>query len=304
MSKKTTASLAALATYSIFGLSFLFSKSALEVSTPFVLLAYRFWAAFIAVNLILLTGRQKISVKGKPVGKLLLLGIVQPVIYYTCEAYGIEKTTSSYSGIILGLIPVIGVFLGMIFLKEKVSALHIICAVLSVFGVTLTTLGGEIKFSLIGTVLLFAAALSSALYTVISRDISEKFSPFERTYVMFLLGSIFFTVVALCQNRNDLAAVIEPLHSRSFIISVIYLAVISSVCAFLLLNFALNHLNVSSVSVVSNYCTVVSVLAGIFIMHDSFSLLQIAGIIIIIASVFGISLADKNKTELKTGEQK
>ena len=297
MNKKITASLACLATYSIFGFSFLFSKSALELTSPFVLLAYRFWAAFIAVNLVLLIGRQKLSLKGKPIGKLLLLGIVQPVMYYTCEAYGIEKTSSSFSGIILGLIPVAGLVLGRIFLKEKSSLFHIICAVLSVAGVALTTAGGEIRFSVSGTVLLFAATVSSALYTVISRDISEQFSPLERTYVMFALGCVFFTAVALFQNRNDFYAVIEPVKHTDFLISVLYLAVVSSVCAFLLLNFAVNHMNIATVSVFSNFCTVISVLAGIFIMHDRFSALQLFGIAIILISVFGISLPDKKEKE-------
>lgn len=298
MNKKTLAALACLSTYSIFGFSFLFSKSALEVASPFLLLAYRFWAAFITMNIVLLAGRKKISLKGKPVGKLLLLGTVQPVIYYTCEAYGIGMTSSSFSGIILGLIPVIGLLLGRIFLKEKSSVFHIICAVLSIVGVALTTGGGEIKFSILGTVLLLGAAFSSALYTVISRDISTKFSPFERTYVMFALGCVFFTIVALFQNKNNLTAVTTPLADKGFIISVLYLAVVSSVCAFLLLNFAVNHINIATVSIFSNFCTVISVLAGIFIMHDSFSALQILGIVIILISVFGISIPDKKSKVL------
>lgn len=298
MNKKTLAALACLATYSIFGFSFLFSKTALSVASPFVLLAYRFWAAFIAVNIVLFVSRKKISLKGKPVGKLLLLGTVQPVIYYICETYGIGMTSSSFSGIILGLIPVIGLLLGRIFLKEKSSLFHIICAFLSIIGVALTTGGGEIKFSILGTVLLLGAAFSSALYTVISRDISNKFSPLERTYVMFALGCVFFTFVALIQNRNNLTAVTSPLSDKGFIISVLYLAVISSVCAFLLLNFAVNYINIATVSVFSNFCTVISVLAGIFIMHDSFSALQIFGIIIILISVFGISIPDKKQKQI------
>lgn len=293
MSKKTSALLACIATYSIFGFSFLFSKSALELASPFVLLAYRFWAAFIVLNIILLTGKQKITLKGKPVGKLMMLGIVQPVIYYTCETYGIEKTSSSFSGIILGLIPVAGLVFGRIFLKEKSSAFHIICAILSVTGVTLTTVGGTIKFSILGIALLLIAMMSSALYTVISRDISKQFTPFERTYVMFTLGCVFFTAVAVIQNKNNLSAIITPAFDTEFMISVLYLAVVSSVCAFLLLNFAVNYISIATVSIFSNFCTVISVLAGILIMHDSFCGLQIVGIIIVLISVFGISIPNK-----------
>ena len=59
MNRKITASLACLGTYSIFGFSFLFSKTALELASPFTLLAYRFWAAFITMNIIMLITRRK-----------------------------------------------------------------------------------------------------------------------------------------------------------------------------------------------------------------------------------------------------
>ena len=70
----------------------------------------------------------------------------------------------------------------------------------------------------------------------------------------------------------------------------LYLAVVASVCAFLLINFAMNYISVAKASLFSNFTTVISVLAGIFIMKDSFSPVQLAGIVIITLSVFGVSL--------------
>lgn len=54
---------------SFFGLSFLFSKVALERLEPFVLLAVRFIVAFVMLNLVLLTGKVKIRLTGKPGSK-------------------------------------------------------------------------------------------------------------------------------------------------------------------------------------------------------------------------------------------
>ena len=96
MKKTTLATLAALAGYSIFGFSFLFSKIALNQATPFVLLAIRFVTAFLLLNLVIFLGRIPFSLKGKPVGMLLVLGIVEPVIYFICENYGIAMTTTSF----------------------------------------------------------------------------------------------------------------------------------------------------------------------------------------------------------------
>ena len=70
------ATLAGLLGYSIFGFSFLFSKIALETAAPFVLLAARFLLAFLALNLLLLTPSAQLSLRGKPLKLLLLLGLV------------------------------------------------------------------------------------------------------------------------------------------------------------------------------------------------------------------------------------
>ena len=115
----------------------------------------------------------------------------------------------------------------------------------------------------------------------------------ERTYVMFALGSAAFVLIALFQNRTNPAAILAPLQFPTFWVSLVYLAVISSVCAFLLLNYAMNYISVAKVSIFANFSTVISVLAGIFIMGDSFSPIQLIGIVIIALSVFGVSLPQK-----------
>ena len=99
MNQTWKASLAGLLGYSIFGFSFLFSKIALDLASPSVLLSVRFLMAFLVMNLLLLTGKQHISLRGKPVGMLLLLGLVQPVLYFLFEAYGISMTSASFSGV-------------------------------------------------------------------------------------------------------------------------------------------------------------------------------------------------------------
>ena len=289
MKRSTLATLASLAGYSIFGFSFLFSKLALDMTSPFVLLSVRFLTAFLVLNLLLLTKRVSISLKNKPVLPLLLMGLVQPVIYFICEAYGIAMTSSSFSGVMIGLVPVVGLIFGVLFLKEKCTLFQVACTLCSVVGVTLTTSGGMGTFSLPGFLLLLGAVTSGALFTVLSRSIADHFSAFERTYVMFALGSAVFTAIAAVESRGNVAALAAPLTSPAFWGAVLYLAVVSSVCAFLLINFSLNHISAGRSLIFSNFTTVISVLAGIFLMGDAFSPIQLLGIAIITASVFGVS---------------
>ena len=297
MNKTTKAILAALLGHSIFGFSFLFSKVALNIVSPYVLLSIRFIVAFLVLNLLLCTGKFHIDLKGKPVKYLLLLGLLQPVIYFICESYGISMTTAAFSGVMIGLVPVVGLVLGVLFLKEKCTLFQVICTVMSVVGVSMTSTGGFGTVSWAGFLFLLGAVLSGVLFTILNRSISDRFSAFERTYVMFALGSVFFTAIALVENGGMVSALIAPIAVPEFLVSVIYLAVVSSVCAFLLINYSVNYVSAGKVMIFANFTTVISVLAGIFIMGDRFAPVQLVGIVIITLSVFGVSYPQKAESK-------
>jgi len=300
MSDTLKATVAGLLGYSIYGFSFLFAKVALNTAHPDVLLSVRFVTAFLVLNLFLLTKKFSISLKGKSVGKLLAMGLVQPVIYFICEARGIAMTSTSFSGIIIGLSPVVGIIFGFLFLREKYSLFQIICTVLSVAGVILTTTGSDGGFSVIGCLLLLVSVVSTTAFAALSRNIADEFSPFERSYVMTGMGAAAFTVVALFSTKGDLSQWTDALTNVQFTGSVLYLALVSSVGAFMLINYALNHLSIGHTLIFSNFTTVISVLLGVFIMKDSFSPIQLTGVIIIIFSVFGVSVYKAKSEKIKT----
>ena len=287
--KTTIATLAALTGYSIFGFSFLFSKTALNLTTPFVLLAVRFLAAFLLLNVLVLVGVIKLDLKGKPIKMLLVLGLVQPVLYFICESYGIAMTTASFSGVMIGLVPVVGLVFDMIFMKERCTVLQAVFTVTSVIGVAMTTTGGFGTVSILGFVLLLGAVVTAVLYAIISRKTAEHFSPFERTYVMFALGTVAFTVMALVETKGNVGALVAPLSNPTFWLCILYLSVVSSVCAFTAINFAVGHISAGRAMIFSNFTCVISAVAGVLILKESFTPLQLVGVVIIIISVFGVS---------------
>ena len=302
MSKTLKATLCCLLGYSIYGFSFLFSKIGFDIAKPNMLLAVRFTIAFLVLSIFVLTGKAKVSVKGKPVKKLLLMGLVQPCLYFVCEAEGIRLTTASFSGVIIGLVPVAGIILGGIFLREKCSIFQIICTVLSVIGVALITTGGMGEFSTAGFLLLLISVIATTTFAMLSRSIAGEFSAFERTYVMTGLGSVCFTLISLLEVKGDLTLWAEPMKSGAFWFCTLYLAIVSSVGAFTLVNYALNYLSIGHTLIFSNLTSCLSVVLGILVLHESFSAVQLFGIAVIILSVFGVSIYNLKKE--KNNEQK
>ncbi|MDB2030489.1 DMT family transporter [[Clostridium] symbiosum] len=282
---------------SFFGLSFLFSKVALERLEPFVLLAVRFIVAFVMLNLVLLTGKVKIRLTGKPVQKILMLGLVQPVLYFTFENYGIRGTSTAFAGTLLAIVPVITLIAGVLFKKEIPSRLQVFGAVLSMIGVAVISLAQQRGSNEAGGVaFLFCAVVSSVGYNLLMRDTADSFTSFERTYVMLGLGSLFFTCFSVIQSGGALGRLLQPLSGPGVWGSIFYLAAFSSVGAFFLLNYAFSYLNLAQASIFTNLVTVVSIAAGIVFLGESFNALQGIGSIAILTGVY-LSNHIKGRTE-------
>lgn len=255
-------------------------------------MAVRFTVAFAVLNLLWLCGIVKLNFKGKNIKKIILMAIMQPLLYFIFELYGINSTSSAISGVIISLVPVAVILLSSTLLKEKPTPLQIGCAGISLIAVaTISILSNDGNQSkIIGILLLLGAVVCAAFFNILSRGESSKFTPFERTYMMFLIGSVGFNIIAIASLRQRfvgelVATAVEP----TFWGAIGYLAIISSIVAFMLYNYATTKISAVRASSYSNVITVVSVLAGLFIMKEQLSLPQLICCAVIIAGVWGVN---------------
>lgn len=289
--KTTLATLAALCAQVIFGFSFMFTKIALDFSSPLTVIADRYIVAFIGLTFVMLLTKTKLKIS-KNIWKLVLMSTFQPLLYFIFESYGIEMTTSSFSSIMISLIPVVSMISGIFILKEVPSPMQYVFTALSVVGVAVAALSGSADGTVtpLGVALLFGAVLSSVGYNIASRKISAEFSVFERTYAMTLIGLVAFVSISFIENINNPIAVISGFSESSYTMAILYLGIFSSVVAFLLLNFANTHLPVAKTTVFSNLTTVVSVVAGVFILKEKFSIEAVISTVMIITGVCGVQM--------------
>ena len=283
---------ASVAYCTIYGFSFMFSRIALMHTSADMLLAIRFTAAMLVMLVLLVTGVFRIDLKGKPVGKFLIMGISQPVIYFICETAGIENTNSSFAGLMISLIPIVTVILSGIFLHEKVSLQvigWILCSIAGVFIISKTqTSSGSIR--LIGVFYLFGAVISATVFYLISRSVAGEFTSFERTFIMMVMGFVYFIGKALISTGADFFPLFrEGITDAGVMLPVLYLSVVSSVGAFFLQNFAISHLDVATATVFENLIPIISVAAGILFLKEPFSAVQLAGIVLILLGVWKVS---------------
>lgn len=289
---------AALLANLIFGFSNLFSRLALNHAHPMFILNARFTLAFIVLIVLATAKICKLNLKGKDLKMPILLGTLQPLLYMIFELYGISLTSSAVSGVMISLSPVLVALFAGFFLKEKTSLLQGVFAFFSFIGIALIAFfstDGKDNF-LLGILFLLGAAVTAAAFNILGRKISSDFSPFERTFVTFAVSCIGFNLLTPFILKGDYLPSFErAFSSGEFIIAFLYLSLVSSIGAFLLYNFSVSHISAVRASSFSNIITVVSVLAGVFILNERLSLYQIIGCVIIIIGVFGVNRFKKER---------
>ena len=135
---------------------------------------------------------------------------------------------------------------------------------------------------------LLGAVLCASVFNILSRKESKDYSPIERTYVMFFVGTVGFNIIGACTlGGGYFTEISSALSHVEFIGAIAYLSILSSICAFLLYNYSTTILPPVKSASYSNLITLVSVLAGIFILGETLSPFTIICCLAIVVGVLG-----------------
>ncbi|MCR8655947.1 DMT family transporter [Paenibacillus endoradicis] len=292
MTEKTKAYIAAVMYAFIIGLSFMFVKMTLTVANPLDTLAHRFTIAWIAATIFIIFKKRVIKIDWKDIFKILPLALLYPVIFFTLQVYGLAKTTSTEAGIIQAAIPIFTLVFASILLKEKTTSRHFLFIGLSIIGVIYLLLMSSTPTEvagLIGGGLILLSTVAAALYNVFARKLTKQYSVFTLTYVMTSFGFIIFNVIAIGDHvvNDTLTQFFRPFMHYDFVVSILYLGILSSLITSYLSNYALSKIAASKMSVFSNFATLITILAGVLFLQEEFQLYHLIGTIIIVLGVIG-----------------
>ena len=292
MDKKTQfkAILAAITCHVFWGFSFLASRKGLDGAPVFVLLSHRFGLSFLAMNLLVLLGLGETDLRRKGLLKPFLLGLMEPVVYFFGEQYGILHSNTVFSGVMIALIPIVSTLAAAPVLGEKPTLGQVLFSLLSLGGVVgigfMNSSSGALDW--IGVAALTIAILSAGAYTLIGRSISREYSPFERTYSIMAVGTVVFTPLALVQTRGSVVEYVRPLAEPTYLMAVLFLTLICSVACYFLSGYTITYMTVARGTVFSNLTTAVSVFAGVLFLHEPFTWFGAVCCLVIFVGIYGV----------------
>ncbi|OMC85923.1 EamA family transporter [Viridibacillus sp. FSL H7-0596] len=292
MKEMRKAYIAAIIYALIIGLSFMFVKIALTVASPLETLAHRFTVAWIVATIFLLLSKNKLQIGWKDLQRILPLALLYPILFFAFQVFGLARTSSSEAGIIQATIPIFTLLLASIILKENTSFKQLICVSLSVLGVIFIFMMngvGTAKASFIGSGFILLSAITSALYNVFARKLTQQYSLFTLTYIMTLFGFIGFNGIAISMNvvNGTTKQFFQPFMHLDFVLAIVYLGILSSLITSFLSNYALSKMAASKMSVFSNVATLITILAGVLFLQEEFHYYHLVGALVIIIGVIG-----------------
>ena len=290
--------LASFVGQTFYGLSFLFTSVAQQTASPDVQLALRFVISFLIMSFLLLSRKNRTSLKGRPIIPLVVITLFVVGIYYL-ESLGVYYSNSSFASLVLSIMPVLSLAGAAAFLKEYPSRRQVIFSFFPVVGVVLITLANSDMGVVgpIGIAIMALCCLVSVTSRILCRKYANDYSTFERSYATLLAGSVCFSITALNSVDWNVRTFLSPLAEPSFLASTLALCVLCSVVGQILVNFSYSKLPVVKLSAMSTLSTVIGVAAGIFILHEPVNILSLTGAVLTLLGIWQVNRPDQKERE-------
>ena len=232
-----------------------------------------------------------------------LLAACEPFIYFFCETYGIQFTGSpTISSLVIASTPILAIFAGVMFFKERITWQHIVGMVICLAGLVLVTRAhrGESRLFYFGIAVLVLAVVAEVAYATLTKALTEGYKPTVIVMYQFFIGSLFFLPLFLTRGMENYTP--EVYGSWSVWEPILCLSILCSTIAFALWAYAIGKLGVAKSSIFQALNPVVTALAG-FILGDELLCgaqwvglaIAIGGVILTQLNLGGKDLFEKKK---------
>ncbi len=282
----------AVANALIIGLSFSFVKVAVTRAGPVDTLAFRFLIALaVCIGYARLRGiRPRFDLKNSL--RLLPMGLCYPLGFFLFQGFGLLHATSGEAGILTAMSPIFTAIIAAAFIRERYNLLQCLSILLSVAGVVYIAYRKGASLdpdNIAGIVLILLSALSGAGYAVLNRVLVRRFTTFEITYYLMIVGAVAFTFASLVQHaiHGTWPTMLAPFSDAAFTTAVLYLALFSSLLTTVFASLALNRLTSAGLTIFLNLSTVVSIGVGYFWLGEAVHVYHWVGAAMILLGLIG-----------------
>ena len=288
----------------IYGLTVFFTGSLVSSTSVMDVLALRFLMSAIVMYFLKVIKIIKIDIsirdffvkneRSEYIKPLICMAIFEPILYMFFETIGVSMTTGVTAGVILSLSPISSCIAEEVILKEKSSMLQKVLLGLGIVGATyivVNTNSTDGKNTVIGMLCLVLAAVTGSLYSVFTRKCASAFNAMERTYIACVLGAVVFNAINIVRHvsAGDLRNYFNPYFDWNNMLGFFMLAVVSTIVATGMQNYAMGKMQVSTMAAFGGVSTMVTIAVGVFIGGEKLQGFHAIGLSLIVLRMMGVS---------------
>ena len=273
--------------------NFVVGKWLVGHASPMTLTSLRWMIAVLCLIPLVWLTEKKILPPRKALVPLLLMGITGVALFNILQFLALENTSATNIGLISTLNAISIAAFSALLLKEKIRPLQASAMGLSLFGVLLVLTKGNtaLLFSMQfnrGDLYMLAAVAVWGLYSICSKWAMASTSPAMAT----LYSGVFGVLVLLPFNVADFTV---ANINASFVYSILYTGVVSTVVCFVLWNIGVKKLGATTSGLFLNFNPVFTAVLAFFILGEQMTDVQLLGSSVVILGCFFFSYFSTKK---------
>ncbi len=227
--------------------------------------------------------------------KALLASVLVGITLFATSAFyfsAIDMTSVSTAVMLMYTAPVIVMVFSVLFLHERLSAQKIFAVVLMLAGCALVSgVIGGLKFDILGIALGLAAGLSYASYNIVTKiSMEHSFNPLSTV----LYGFLTMGVVGMCMSNPPQLIAYTAQAPLIIIPTFVGLGLVTMAMPYFLYTLGIRELPAGTASALGIVEPMSATLFSIIIFKEPFDLFLVLGVILILAAVLMLSLAEGN----------
>jgi drug/metabolite transporter (DMT)-like permease len=281
----------------IWGSTWLFIKIGLNDLPPLSFAAIRFVIAAAILWIIVAIRRNRLPHSKSDWLMLAGTGVLAFTVNYGLVFWGEQYISSGLAALLQATIPAFGLLFAHLHLPAERMTLP------KVLGVVLGVVGVGVIFSnqlsvagpraLAGCVALVVSAAGAAYSNVLVKAHGGKFEPTIIAATQMTFGLVPILLLGLTLEGN-------PLHFRwstSAIVSLLYLAIVGTVIAFIIYYWLVQHMAVTKSMLIALVTPVTAVILGMIVLGEQLDWRTIAGGILILSGIAFVVIRRRKKEE-------
>ena len=292
MGKKGIGHFMAFVTVAIWGSTFVFTKMLLlNGLSPAQIFTLRFMIAYVLLLAFELATRRQsfrlVSRSWRDELMLLLLGVSGGSLYFLTENAAMLYTTATNTSLIVCSCPLFAMLLiALVYRKsERFTGVQVVGSLLACLGMAVVVMNGHfvLHLSPVGDLLAFAACLCWAVYSLLMKAVTERYSTFFITRKVFFYGLL--TILPYYVVFPGFPSM-EVIFSRGVIWNLLFLSVVASMVCFLVWNWVIRRLGAVIATNWVYFNPITTILFAWWLLHEQITPWFLLGTVLILTGMF------------------